>query len=211
MTKQLLLMRHAKSDWPAEIRSDRDRPLNGRGRKTATQMGRWLQEQGLMPDIVLCSSARRTQETVERMLETWSRQPPVFPTDSLYLAAGTNILDVVRSDGMESDRLLVVGHNPGLADLVGHLCGQNNGFPTAALAIVDFKIDCWIDLLPGSKANCRDIVRPKTLFRRAADKNVPSNPTLSPTNLAARGGGEGTIDSAARLNQGKLDKDGANH
>ncbi|MEX0824740.1 MAG: histidine phosphatase family protein [Pirellulaceae bacterium] len=164
MTKQLLLMRHAKSDWPAEIRSDHDRPLNGRGRKTATRMGRWIQEQDLLPDLVLCSSARRTQETVERMLETWSTQPPVFPTAAIYLAAASNILNVVRSDGMESNRLLLVGHNPGMADLVGNLCGESNGFPTAALAIVEFAIDSWADLLPGSEANCRGIVRPKSLF-----------------------------------------------
>lgn len=163
MTKQLLLMRHAKSDWPPEISSDHDRPLNGRGRKAAAQMARWIEEQHLLPDLVLCSSARRTQETVERMLEVWSTQPPVHATDSLYLAAATNVFNVIRSDAMDSDRLLLIGHNPGMGDLVGHLCGQFTGFPTAALAIVEFAVDSWGDLLPGTEAHCREIVRPKTL------------------------------------------------
>lgn len=161
MTKQLLLMRHAKSDWPAEIESDHDRPLNVRGRKAAVKMGRWIQKQDLLPDIVLCSSARRTQETIERMLPNWSIKSPVFPTAALYLAAASKILSIVRSDGMESNRLLVVGHNPGMAELVAHLCGQSDRFSTAALAIVEFEIDSWTDLLPGSKANGHEIIDPK--------------------------------------------------
>ncbi len=166
MSKRLLLMRHAKSDWPEAIAADFERPLNPRGRRTAPQMGGWLERESLVPEVILCSSAVRTQQTVAGLQAGWSARPVVLPSRSLYLAAPEAIRDVIRSDAGDAASVLVVAHNPGIGMLVEQLGGWTNGFPTAALAVFDFPIERWSDWLPGTEAACITIVHPKELARQ---------------------------------------------
>ena len=105
MTKILLLMRHAKSDWNNAGLTDKERPLNPRGRASAAIMADWLDRQNLIPDVVLCSSAVRTQQTLELMTEFWNSRmesnaaiaiPQIHIEDSLYLASDSHLVSFAR-------------------------------------------------------------------------------------------------------------------
>ncbi len=151
MTNRLLLMRHAKSSWDDESSPDHDRPLAKRGRGAAELMGKHLRTAGLLPDLVLCSSARRTRETLERL------QLPETETrfeGPLYGASDRGILAVIHESGGDAGTLLVLGHNPGMQDLAIDLAGADLGegasrlrerFPTGALAVFETD-EAWRDL-----------------------------------------------------------------
>ena len=131
----LLLMRHAKSSWETEGLDDHERPLNHRGRAAAPRMAEILVESDLVPQLILVSSATRTQETVERMLPILgSVEVKVIP--ELYHAMPMTILKVLDQYGKNVDPLLIVGHNPGLETTVSNVAGNIVPFPTAALAHV---------------------------------------------------------------------------
>jgi phosphohistidine phosphatase len=143
MNRTLILMRHAKSDWNQSGLSDKDRPLNARGNDAAPRMARWLLDQGILPDRVCCSSAVRTRETLEWMLGVFREEEKVKRTentylDELYLAPSERILrvaDEVWRQFPDEQVLLILGHNPGMEDLVCELSGQPISMPTAAIAI----------------------------------------------------------------------------
>ena len=120
--RQLLLLRHAKSSWDDPQLSDHARPLNPRGRKSASAMRRAMLDLGLAPDIVLVSSARRTLQTLEA-LEPWDEQPLIEPMDGLYLADAAQLLAVLRQVSETARFVLLIGHNPGLHDLAMLLVG----------------------------------------------------------------------------------------
>lgn len=158
--RQLLLLRHAKSAWDEPGLSDHARPLNARGRAGAAAIRRALQDLGLIPDVVLVSSARRTMQTLEA-LEPWSETPLIEPMDRLYLASATQILSVLHGVSDTVRSVMVVGHNPGLHDLAMTLTGAHamssnrhitrrlaEGFPTGALA--EFTVAArWAELGEG--------------------------------------------------------------
>ncbi|MEM8580402.1 MAG: histidine phosphatase family protein [Pseudomonadota bacterium] len=144
--KTLLLLRHAKSSWADPGRDDHERPLNGRGRRGAVAIGDWIAKAGLAPDQVLCSDAARTQET-------WARLglpgAPVLMA-KLYHADAEAMLDVVRS--ASGERVLVIGHNPGIAELCDRLCEATPNhfrfaqYPTGALTVLTFDTVNWSGL-----------------------------------------------------------------
>lgn len=144
--RQLLLMRHAKSSWDDPRLSDHARPLNPRGRAAATTMRAVMRDLGLVPDVVLVSSARRTLQTLEA-LEPWEDTPLVEPMDALYLADPSQILQLVGKMAETVRSIMILGHNPGIHELALRLAGnpaadaQNpelrhlaDGFPSGALA-----------------------------------------------------------------------------
>ncbi|HLY89999.1 MAG TPA: histidine phosphatase family protein [Acetobacteraceae bacterium] len=139
---QLLLLRHAKSSWDDPKLSDRDRPLNKRGRRAAAAMRQAMQDLGLSPDLILVSTARRTQETLAA-LEPWDETPLIEPLESLYLASARQLLDVLRGTNETVRSVMLIGHNPGMHELAVSLAGSveseqthrlRDGFPTTALA-----------------------------------------------------------------------------
>ena len=142
--RQLLLLRHAKSSWDEPHLSDHARPLNMRGHQAASAMAREMRRLGLLPDLVLVSSARRTLQTLAA-LEPWDEAPRIEPMDALYLAPASDLLDAVRNAAPTARCVLVVGHNPGLHDLALMLAGEPgaankdaqrlaNGYPSGALS-----------------------------------------------------------------------------
>ena len=144
--RQLLLLRHAKSSWDDAAQSDHARPLNQRGRIAAAAMRKVFRNLGLVPDVVLVSSARRTRQTLEA-LAPWDETPIVEPMDGLYLATPAQILTIISGVAETVRSLMVVGHNPGLHELAmmltgahavssnGHMVRQlAEGFPAGALA-----------------------------------------------------------------------------
>jgi phosphohistidine phosphatase len=143
-------MRHAKSLWDDPKLSDHARPLNARGRAAAGAMRRAMRERGLLPDLVLVSSARRTLQTLEA-LRPWDETPLIEPMDALYLASARDMLDVLHNVTETVRSVLVLGHNPGMHELALTLVGAHafsrpaeadrpmlarlaEGYPTGALA-----------------------------------------------------------------------------
>ncbi|TVL91587.1 histidine phosphatase family protein [Streptomyces sp. SAJ15] len=166
-TRRLVLLRHAKSAWP-EV-PDHERPLAGRGRRDAPAAGRWIREAGRVPDLVVCSTARRTRETWElATAELGGAAPAVTYEPRAYAATAAELLDVVRGtpDGVRT--LLLIGHNPGVEELVSLLAGAAAGdalerarekFPTSAIAVLAWS-GPWSALAPGG-ARLTDFTVPR--------------------------------------------------
>ncbi|NCQ23967.1 MAG: phosphoglycerate mutase [Rhodobacteraceae bacterium CG17_big_fil_post_rev_8_21_14_2_50_63_15] len=148
--RQLILMRHAKSDWDDQTLGDHARPLNKRGRRSATALGHWLRARNLIPDQILCSSAIRAQETCARL----KLQIAPDLLDSLYMAEPDPMLADLR--GAKGTRVLMIGHNPGIAGFAHLLVtsppihGRFDDFPTGATLVANFAISAWSDLVPRS-------------------------------------------------------------
>lgn len=143
--RQLLLLRHAKSSWDEVGRPDHERPLNARGRAAAARMAGEFRRLHLSPELVLVSSARRTQETLHA-LEPFGDSTLVDTLDALYLASSERMLDQLRATPETVRSVLVIGHNPGMQNLAMSLVGAAGmarggadvlriaaGYPTCAL------------------------------------------------------------------------------
>jgi phosphohistidine phosphatase len=168
---QILLLRHAKSSWDATGVPDRDRPLNARGRRSATAMRHAMRELGLAPDVILVSSAKRTMETMSA-LEPWDDTPLIEPMDDLYLASETRLLGTLRTVAETVRSVLLIGHNPGMHELAVALTDPRGsperlagvvreGFPTCALA--EFSVTGpWCKVDAGSGRLLR-FLTPRTL------------------------------------------------
>ncbi len=167
----LLLMRHAKSDWTDAVLEDHDRPLNDRGRRDAPRMGRLLAAEGLMPDLVVCSTAVRARQTLEGLAAGGGLgEAAVVHEASLYLASPGTILAVARAAvgdaGGEPERVLLIGHNPGMEELASRLAGRFVRFPTATVAVCDLATIDWADLDAGrgvARVTAVRAFRPKEL------------------------------------------------
>ena len=168
MTRELLILRHGKSDWTIQA-DDFDRPLNSRGRRSAKRIGLWLLSRQLVPDCVICSPALRALSTAKRVCKALGLDVQVLETDArLYEAATTSLYEVIREVPEVARRVLLVGHSPGLEMLLALLVQPSlslpeNGklLPTAALAHVSIQKQ-WADL--GEKDGALiSIIRPKSL------------------------------------------------
>jgi phosphohistidine phosphatase len=169
VVKRLYLLRHAKSSWKDPGLDDHDRPLAGRGRRAADAVGRYLREHDLRPELVLCSTARRTRETLERMdLALGGRAVRMEP--GLYGASAGALLERLRDVPDAVGSVLLIGHNPGLQELALELARPAPAvreleakYPTAALAAFAFEGPSWRDLDRGtarlvSFVRARDLV-----------------------------------------------------
>lgn len=143
MTRTLILMRHAKSSWDDVTLPDHDRPLNDRGRASAKAMGDWLRAQGYRPDAAVSSSSARTVETFRNL----GFDIPVEYTRALYHAGPEVMMDVLRDQSAQT--VLLLGHNPGIADfsdrLVTHAPRHPRfaDYPTCATCVIGFDADRW--------------------------------------------------------------------
>ena len=155
MPKRLILLRHAKSAWDNPSIADFDRPLSNRGRKAAPLVGAYLARRSMIPGLVLSSSATRAVETLDLASAGWQTKPTVKKLKSLYLAMPREMLRRVQAVGREPDSVMLVGHNPGIADLANWLCAQGKAdlraslarkFPTGAIAVLEFDVEDWGDV-----------------------------------------------------------------
>jgi len=149
--KKLTLLRHAKAVPAVPGVDDHTRPLNGRGRRAARQVG--IETAGARPDLVLCSTAARTRETWGVLSEAWEMLPPVLFESGLYMAEAELLLDRLRRVPPELGHIWLIGHNPGLHDLAARLAataadgpGPMQSFPTAARARFEFAAEAWSEL-----------------------------------------------------------------
>ena len=167
--KQLLLLRHAKSAWPDGV-EDHDRPLGERGRRDAPRMGAYIAA-AHQPDFALVSSARRTRDTWSLVAAELKSPCPALTAPSIYEATPAAILAAIHAAPEESEKLLVIGHNPGFEELAALLASGDDTevmkrlkakYPTAGLAVIDFDINRWADVTAGA-GRLTAFVTPKTL------------------------------------------------
>ena len=162
--KTLLLLRHAKSSWKDDSITDHERPLNKRGKKTAPLMGHLLRENNLVPELIVSSTAVRARTTAEAAAEACGYPGEVTLTEELYLATAGEILKYAQDRTEETlGRIMLVGHNPGMEELVNILSGQREPFPTAALAVFELGIDSWRKLELGIEVKLENVWRPREL------------------------------------------------
>ena len=153
--KTLGLLRHAKSDWDDMSLRDFDRGLNDRGRRGAAIMGGHIRAHGVRWELLLASPAER----VKRTLDATRLDAPVEWQEHIYLADSDALVEVLRGIGGDPAAVMLVGHNPGLQELIFDLVpGERENalfaevadkFPTAALAVIDLDIDDWTAIRPG--------------------------------------------------------------
>ena len=169
--KTIFLLRHAKSSWDDDSLSDHDRPLSERGRAAAPRMGAYMRGAGYLPDLVLCSTSTRTRQTLDAVLSELGVEPATEFQEELYLAAPSEMLDLVRSVPDTVEAVLMVGHNPGTGMLAAALSGDGlpdkiflmrAKFPTTGLAIVELSVDRWKDVVDGC-GTLKEFIRPRDL------------------------------------------------
>jgi phosphohistidine phosphatase len=161
--KTLLVLRHAKSSHDDPGLDDHERSLNDRGRRDAPRMGRLLADEDLVPDLILSSTAVRARTTAEAAAKASGYQQKIELDRSLYLASPEEYIEALRELPETRRRVLVVGHNPGMEQLVEVLTGQSETLPTAALACITLPIDRWRDLRSSTTGTLDGLWRPKEI------------------------------------------------
>ena len=174
--KTLTLLRHAKSGWDDPVARDFDRPLNAKGKRAAVMVGRHMRSLGLAFDHAIASPAVRVSETLEQIESGYGRTIAPTLDRRVYLASAATLLDVVHGFPAEAESALLVGHNPGLEDLVLMLVADGadplrdaveDKYPTASIAELQFEGD-WASIATGT-ARLTRFIRPRDL-----------DPTLGP-------------------------------
>ena len=164
---ELLILRHAKSDWSTG-ETDFERPLNARGKRDAARMGKWLGDEDLLPDFLVSSPAKRARKTALKVARAMDfAETDIHWEASIYEATVAQLLGVLRQCPSSARRVLLIGHNPGLEQLLASLCPEVSTpadgklLPTATLAQLHFS-DNWTALRAGV-GTLQRIVRPRDL------------------------------------------------
>jgi phosphohistidine phosphatase len=174
--KRLALLRHAKSARPAGI-SDHERPLARRGFEDSRAMGSYIRQEMLLPDLVLVSTSNRTRQTWDVVIQGLGEAPSARFEPRLYDASAARLATVIAETRDDVKLLLLIGHNPGVADLALRLAGHGDRYalarmrakyPTCALAVLDLPGEDWKNLIAGS-ARLDRFVTPKGLGAHAED------------------------------------------
>ena len=160
----LMLLRHAKSDWNAEYGTDRDRPLNKRGVRSARAVGRVVADYGLVPDLALTSPAVRAADTVRIAAATGEWKTRIVPLSGLYGADPSYVLHVIRQVE-DARRLMVVGHEPTMSGFLERMSGSYVRVPTGTLASLIVRSTRWADVGWGT-GELELFVRPRLLTKR---------------------------------------------
>jgi len=167
MPRELLILRHAKSDWNVDSPTDFERPLAKRGKKDAPRVGEWLYREGLVPDLVVSSPAQRAKQTALHACKSMDfKKKKILWDEDVYAADVATLLKVLFRCPAKASTVLLIGHNPGLEELLLYLAGDEvetppDGklLPTATLARLEMPKD-WSDLEPGC-AQLVGICRPR--------------------------------------------------
>jgi phosphohistidine phosphatase len=156
--RTLSLFRHAKSDWSSPGLDDFHRPLADRGRDAAPRMGAYMAREGVRPQLILCSAAVRTRQTLDLVLPELGHEPEISYEKGLYLAPGSLMLARLHKVPDSVSHVMMVGHDPGMHELAVALSGSGDAqcrkalslkFPTAGLAVITFDVATWAEVAPG--------------------------------------------------------------
>jgi phosphohistidine phosphatase len=162
MMKQLYVVRHAKSSWSNAQQTDFERPLNERGKNDAEIIGKKLHEYSILPDYILCSNAKRTRQTLKRLLKYLPvSDKQIEYKNELYLADAQQLNFEVSKLPDEFNKVMVIAHNPGVTNFTNYLLGEDIvSFPTLGIASLEITVDSWQELTSGT-AVLRHFIYPK--------------------------------------------------
>ncbi len=175
--RHLLLLRHAKSSWASDGIADRDRPLAPRGARDAANMAKAIADRGLLPDRILCSTARRTRETLAALHPYLAAETEAVLVEDIYSSPAHDYAGIIADSGDDASRLLVIGHNPRIHATAVALTGKGDKadrtrlaakFPTGALAVIAFSDGGWEDIRAGA-GRLETLVTPRDLDGEADD------------------------------------------
>lgn len=160
--KTLFLLRHAKSSWKDETLADFERPLNGRGKRAAETMGNYFKSHAIVPELILCSPAVRARETLELVSKAAKWSAEVRYDQQIYEASGLRLAEVVSQ--IENDRkvVMLVGHNPGMAELLFLLTAERVEVPTGTFAKIAVNATEWAHAAD-KRATLELLVKPREL------------------------------------------------
>jgi phosphohistidine phosphatase len=159
--KRLLILRHAKSSWADSSMSDWERPLNERGLRDAPRAGAWLHDRSLVPDLLITSDAVRARATAEAVAKAAGYAKEIILEPSLYHAKPSDVLAVLSGIQRDDRTVLIVGHNPGLEELVHQLTGEHHDLPTTALVHIAVAIDGWSEIETAGAGSIVEMWRPR--------------------------------------------------
>lgn len=162
MERQLIVMRHAKSSWADEGRTDHQRTLNDRGRRATPRVAIELRELGWQPQHILSSDSQRTRETVGLLLKVWESGIQADFLESLYLAGPRELSAAMVEVSEEVEALLVVGHNPGWEGVVHQLSGVDMTMKTATAAMLRANCESWSDAFK-TEWSLENVIHPREL------------------------------------------------
>ena len=167
MTRTLILTRHAKSSWSDPTLDDFDRPLNGRGKRSAKAIGEWLADAGHVPGEIILSGARRTMDTWTGISKALPSEVAMRSEPALYHASAGSLLAVLR--GASARTVMLIGHNPGIADFADRIVKGRvdlprfGDYPTCATAVIRFPAEAWRDV-DWETGDLADFVVPRELL-----------------------------------------------
>lgn len=174
--KTLLLLRHAQA-LPAESGGDIERKLSPKGLSDALALGQTIGKQGISPDQIYCSSAVRTRQTCEKLLEGLGAQPPTEYTKGIYSAGVGDLLHIIQNTDEKIGTMMLIGHNPTIYELAVKMAGHgadtalnhlSMGYPPASLSVIEIDADNWVEAA-GQKGTLKALYDP-------LDYNAPSTP-----------------------------------
>jgi len=163
VTLTLLAMRHGKSRWDEQDTTDLHRSLSKRGKRDSVRMGEEIDARDLLPDVILCSPAKRAKSTVRRVIRGSGYSGKVIHDPRLYCQGVKGYLSALSALPDEVHTAMVVGHDPDLEELVGLLTSRVVHLPTAAVACVDLSISTWASLQGNAQGNLRELFLPREL------------------------------------------------
>lgn len=144
IVRNLYLIRHGKSDWDADFGLDHDRPLAERGERDADKIGAYLRRASIHPDKILCSSAVRTRQTLDRLMDSAGWRSGVSVREDLYLAAPADVIDMIASQPDDVHTLAVIGHQPFTGEVAARFLGSRHlEVPTACVIGMEFDAATW--------------------------------------------------------------------
>jgi phosphohistidine phosphatase len=161
--KKLLLLRHAKSSWKDTDLADHDRPLAKRGTRDAPRMGRLMREKGLLPEVILSSTAKRARATAEAVAQECGYAGELQTEPELYAFDAEPYLATLAALPEDYECVMLVGHNPAMEELLEALTGEFLRFPTAALAELSLPIASWREIAEVEEAELLNVWYPKEL------------------------------------------------
>lgn len=165
--KSLFLMRHAKSSWSSDASDDFSRPLNERGMRDAKRVAELFKERNWNPERIVYSAAKRTTITAECLGQTFTQAKEVISSEALYLARLDQLLSLVSTTPEPITQLLLIGHNPGMEQLLMHLCAeveyQENGKLLTTANVVHIGVPGRWSEISGEKGQLLEHIRPKNM------------------------------------------------
>ncbi len=162
MTRELLIMRHCKSSWSDSGLPDIERPLNARGKADAARMGRLLAQRRLLPTLTITSPAKRARSTLKRIANAAEYRGDTQISDALYESSPLSVLELVAAVADDHQRVMIIGHNPTLEELVRLMTGSVVALPTGTIACLSLPIKHWPELTARPTGALQSVLSPAT-------------------------------------------------